>query len=435
MAEVNLDKKKSQKKNTRATVSKGLMGGAFNNVPLVGGLAALIGSSANKMANSQRSERNRNMPDRQDLGRVPLNIDPTTGRAMFGGEGTKNVTKGIERDPMQELMDSLSQKYSGTMPGYDDSEARAALSAALDSTLSGINGLRETTNRNFTESDFNLKDMHNAFQNDIATNGAASFNQIADQHKGNITSNRDSSIDALTQIEDQSRAKRAAMLQSLGIQESAPADTGNEISNVQNSIVSRSNSDATSADNARQANLAYNTGAAQSVGMQGMQRRAELQRQLGDAMGTINAKEMDARSAYQNQLAQLGMQKAGNQNNLAQFEYGMYRDEQDGARGLLDQLLSQQAETEEAPVVKGYAGLAQDLVNSGVDQNTASRAMQSHAQIMASQDYQKMKNRGQDPTPYVLRAMQEQGIPPAVAIQFVTNYGNLGNTSGFSALG
>lgn len=432
MAEVKLDQKKKGKVDKRAVLSKGLMGGAFNHVPLIGGLAALIGGTANKLNNNQRS--NNRMVERQDLGRQPIQIDPMTNRAV-PRERMKSVGRMDERDPMQDLLDELRKGYSGTMPGYDDTEARAALSAALDATLSGINGLRETTNRNFTESDQNLKSMHSAFQNDIATNGAASFNQIADQHKGNLNANRDESVGVLTQLEDDSRNKRAAMLQSLGIQESAPADTGNELQAAQGSIVNRTNADVTAADNTRQANLAYNTGNAQAVGMQGMQRRSELQRQLNEAMGTINAKEMDARSAYQGQLAQLGMQKAGNQNNLAQFEYGMYRDEQDGVRGLLDQLLSQQGEAQEAPVIKGYAGLAQDLINSGVDQRLASQAMQSHATIVASEDYQKMKNRGQDPTPYVLRAMQEQGVPPAVAIQFVTNYGNLGNTSGFAALG
>lgn len=433
MAEVRVDQNKKKKLEKKAALVKGLQAGAFNNVPLVGGMAALFGGAVNKVVNERASARSAAMPPRQDLGRTPLRVDPLTNRQADPNAKRRGT---VQRDPMQELLDALNQRYEGTMPGFDDAEATAALDAAFGTTMQGITGLRDRTNQNFTESDQNLQSMHTAYQNDIANNGAAAFNKIADQHGNSIVGNRDSSVQALTALQDDSRAKREAMLRNLGLEASAAAPESTELQDAQQSIISRSNADKQSSDNIREANLAYNTGAAQSVGAAGLERRAALQRQLGEAMGTIDAKEMDARSAYQQQRASMASQKAGMQNDRAQFEYGMFRDEQDGIRGILDQMMNAQGETPEAPVIKGYAGLAQDLVNSGIDQNTASNAMRAHAQLMSSPEYQNMKNRGQDPTPYMLRSMQEQfGIPPSVAIQLVTNYGNLGNTSGFAALG
>lgn len=370
---------------------------------------------------------------RQALTPEKLVIDPATGRKAQQDYFDRMAQEEEVEDPLESLFAQLEQGYQGTRPGFDNSEAMAALDAALGNTLQGINGIRDTTNANYKESDANLESMHRAHQNDIATNGAKTYNGIADSLVGSIQQNRDESVGTLTNMEDESRAKRTAMLKSLGIAEAGAAPESTVLKDAAANIVSRSSTDDAFAESQRANNLSYNTGLAASVGSEGNQRRAALQQQLLKANSTIDAQEMDVRSQYQNQKAQLANQAAGAQNDIANFEYGMYQDEQNGIRDMIDQFTS--ATEESKPVAtKGYAGLAQDLANSGVDQTTASQAIRSHAEIIASEDYLKARQKGQDPTSWVIGQMTKRGIPVSVAMQYVTNYNNLGSTSGYSAV-
>lgn len=384
-----------------------------------------IGAKAEAKSNSRFSS-----GKRQALPTEDLVIDPLTHR-QAGPDYYKRMAEEASRpDPMEELLNALSEKYSGTMPGYDDSEAIAALDSALGNTLAGFGKLRDTTNANYRESDANLQSMHDAYRNDIQTNGAKAYNGISDTLVNSNNQNRDSSVASLTAAEDESRNKRAAMLRSLGIEEAAAAPESSVLSDAKTNIVNRTNTDQSFAESQRATNQSYNTGVAESVGAAGVQRRSELQRQLGQALGTIDAKEMDAQTAYQNQRAQIASQRAGNQNNRAQFEYGMYQDEQQGLRDQLESMMQGGEPTK----VSGYSGLAQDLINSGVDQGTASNAIKAHAEIIASPEYMKARQKGQDPTAYTVGELTRRGIPVSVALQYVTNYNNLGSTSSYQAM-
>lgn len=344
---------------------------------------------------------------------------------------------GPQKPQQSSLFDELLGKVTSDWSGIDKSKIDySPLDNALNARMGALNGLRDKSQQNFDKSDANLESMHRGFQNHIQTDGSQRFNNIADQQKTNLTASNDIAQNNLQQIKSDDMAKRQAMLQNLGIQAAGAQEDSSAqgLNQAIGSIESREQADLVNADQDRASNLAYNQGIATSVGQQGVERRGDLSQQLQAIFGKIDMAGADAQAENAQQRFQLE-QSAGDK------QYDQFRNQQGflgDTLGMLqqdamerDKMAMQQPKPAE---IGGYAGLNQDLLNSGYEVPQIQNAMGVLADIVAS-DYRKGidPNAGYGETDILMRRMRENGIDPMLAFQVATNYSNMGNTSNYTA--
>jgi hypothetical protein len=337
------------------------------------------------------------------------------------------------------LFDDLMGKITSEWGGPDKSQIDySPLDNALNARMGALNGLRDKSQQNFNTSDANLESMHRAFQDHIQTDGASRYNNIADTQKTNLTASNDIAQGNLQKIKADDMAKRQAMLQNLGIEAAGVQEdpSANTLNQAIGSIESREQADLANADQDRATNLAYNQGIATSVGQQGVERRGDLAQQLQAIFGKIDMAGADAQAENAQQRFQL-------EQNSGDKQYQQWRDNKGFMQDTLgmmqddafqrDKLASEQ-QSQDPATIGGFAGIPQDLVNSGYEVPQIQQAMQALSEITAG-DYRKGidPNAGYDNVSIINRRLQERGIPPMLAIQLATNYAKMGNTSKYQA--
>lgn len=350
---------------------------------------------------------------------------------MLSDEAARGNPQPHKPDFFEQLMGEFQTQWGGVDKSKID---YSPLDNALKARMDAINGIRTQTNDNFQKSDGNLESMHNGFQNHIATDGAAAFNRIANTEKANLGQVNTDAQANLMKIKAEDMAKRQAMLQNLGIQESGatPDSSADVLTQTQGSIANRNEAEMVNAEQDRASSLAFNQGMAQSVGQQGVERRAALQQQLQGILGKLGMVEADAKSTDAQSRYELE-QNQGNQ------QYQQYRDRQGFLQDTLGMMqddaqkqaeLYQKSQSQDPLEVSGFSGLAQDLLNTGYETPEIQNAMQQLAQVTAT-DYMKGvdPNAGYSQSAILNKILQQRGIDPMLAIQLATNYGNLGNTS------
>lgn len=366
-------------------------------------------------------------------------------------------------DPMEsrinDILDSLDDTYE-MPPAYQGDYGRAnmmkALNDALGGALGGINSARSQTQGNFRESDRNLADMHAALQGNIRTEGAQSFNNIADTLIRNQSQTQDSAVNRLQQMEAQERAERMAMLKNLGIQASAASPESTVYDDASANIISRGNISQNLAQQDRATNLRYNEGMAQTAGMQGASRRAALNQQLQSILGQLSGKESDVKTDYSRQVAAAEneidtrrMQYEAQRNGMS---YEQWKNQQDNLRNTLGMLYENQnasanrdeerrrweAEQEmqrqqmeidsqpepyeppKPPKLTGLPGQIDNLVNAGFPPEEIQRGMAALEEGMAEGAFDRNSST-KDQVNYLI----SRRIPRAVAVQLVVAYGNV----------
>lgn len=361
-------------------------------------------------------------------------VDEQRDRAMIRhrgmGPNSQPPMGGGGDDFFSSLMDQIQGEYGGVDKSKVDF---SSLDSALKSRMDAINGIRTNANENFKTSDANLEGMHRAFQDNINTEGAQRFNTTADNAKTQLTNVNADSQQRLQAIKADDIAKRQAMLQNLGIEESGatPDESANALTQAQASIASRNEGELANVEQDRNTNLAFNNKIATSVGQQGVERRAALQQQLQGILGKLGMAEADAQGQDAQSRFSLE-QNAGNQ------QYQQWRDRQgflQDTLGMMQDDARKQAEAAQGgdPLkVGGFSGLAQDLVNTGYEVPEIQNAMSTLSQITSS-DYRKGvdPNAGYSEADVLNKILQSRGIDPTLAIQLATNYANLGNTSSY----
>jgi len=338
------------------------------------------------------------------------------------------------KSPMEELLDKIHQTYSPGAGGLSNGMPKldySPLDTALAGKLKLIEDLKNQTNQNFDKSDLNLQNMHQAFQNDINTNGAANINKFSDQQVANQNAGRDSGIKILQDQKNADMAERTAMLKNLGIQASGAAEDPNAAALNQGiaSITSRGDANSDQAAQARNSNLALNQGMAQAIGNQGMERRQALNLQLQGLLGKLNGSEVDAKSqdaaarlAYQQQQQNIALQQG-------QQDYGRWSDEKARETAEFDKMLQQQNLQRQYAMQKipGFAGLGQDLVRyGGADDASATAAVNVLSKIIASNP---TTNMGQNEAGVIAQQMSDPNGPykdahidPRIAAELASNY-------------
>lgn len=337
------------------------------------------------------------------------------------------------------LFDDLLGKITSDWSGPDKSKIDySPLDKALEARMGALNGLRDKSQQNFNTSDANLESMHRGFQNHIQTDGSQRFNNIADTQKTNLTASNDIAQNNLQQVKQQDMIKRQEMLKNLGIEAAGAQEDSSAqgLNQAIGSIESREQADIANADQDRASNLAYNQGIASSVGQAGVERRGDLAQQLQAIFGKIDMASADAQSENAQQRYQLEQQEGGRQYDQWRTKQGFLQDTlgmvQDDAFQR-DKLAQEQASQKPA-TIPGFAGIGQDLINSGYEVPQIQQAMGALSEITAG-DYRKGidPNAGYNDVSIINRRLQERGIPPMLAIQIATNYANMGNTSKYDA--
>lgn len=366
--------------------------------------------------------------------------NPRDGRnTLPPGWRERNERMRQEQNPQPDFFSELMNGLQSEWGGIDRSKIDfSPLDKALQARMDAIGGIRNTTNENYDKSDTNLESMHNGFKNHIETTGAQRFNQIHDTEKQNLTQINQDSQNRLAAMKAEDQAKRQAMLQNLGIQEAGAANdpSADILSQTQGSIASRNEAEMVNAEQDRASSLAFNNGMAQSVGQQGVERRAALTQQLQGIMGKLGMAEADAK-------AQDAQSRFELEQNAGQQQYQQFRDRQgflQDTLGMMQEDAQRMAELEaqqteaaaKAPKIGGFSGLAQDLLNTGYDTPEIQNALGQLAQVTAT-DYMKGvdPNAGYSEAAILNKVLQERGIDPMLAIQIATNYSNLGNTSSY----
>lgn len=332
--------------------------------------------------------------------------------------------------PLEVLMERLSQGYQGTDPSQIDF---SALDKALESRLGALTGARNQIRGNFDKSDVALEGMHRAFENQVRTEDAARYNQIADQQKGNLNANAQQGVSALEASRAKQTAERQAMLQNLGIQEAGRAeDTSLEgLNEGIDTINQRNNINQNLAEQQRGTNLAYNNTVAQSIGQAGVARRSALQQQLQALMGKVDMAEAEARS--QNEIERSRQMSQANSAGYDQWndQQNRYMDMfqiLNGNEIAREKMAMQNLPSEVKP--SGLNRVAADLEMSGSDPAMAQRGLAALSQILSEGNYLEGANGPEGNTPYdrvniITQKLKARGVDPMTATAIGISYGNL----------
>ena len=341
-----------------------------------------------------------------------------------------------EPSMLEQLLDKLDDPYGGFKGEVDTS----ALDNALKSRLGAISNLRSNTNNNFSISDQNIANMHNAMKRDVETTGKAAFNDISNDQIAALQANQNQAVQGLQAQKAQENAQRMAMLKNLGIEASAgtPTDTSAYDQGIA-SITNRDTAERANAIGDRATNLAYNQTVANSIGQQGAERRAALTQQLQSILGQLGMAESEANSDYANGVAQMQQQAKDRDydmwNQNRNFDRQMYGDLFGQKMQLDDRAYQREQDMQKMlmqapPKTPGFGGLAEDLLNTGYGQDESTRAMQVLSQVLTSPEMQAIPAEA-DRTAYLAALLKRGGVNDVMAGQLATNYRNLGNVSSY----
>lgn len=431
---------------------------ALRNTQGSQGKVVPIGTSA-RLPEDVIAKAVRDNTEQPSFGNYPKPTDPSGanlgGNPRFVPDGN---TPPQGKSLMDQLMEQLAQTYEPRQHHADTSAYKAqfneyvkSLDNALAERLGALGNVRNQAQSNYATSNRNLADMFGATAQNIATQGSQRFTDITNQQKAGLTAVRDQSIGNLQADRAKAAATRAAMLKSLGIEAAGAAvDPGEETLNrgIQ-TLNERSASALTGAENAGAANQAYNQSVVNSVNQQGAERRAALTQQLQAIQNQLGMAEADMKSDHEQKKAQLQMEwnQAQQQADSATNEqdYNIWKDRQSTIMDLYKTLSDREMEEAklahsgagQATKVQGFSGLAQDLLNSGIDEQTASNALSALSEVISSPYMQ-----GIHPDDGYARAdiisrelVHKYGIPSVIANHVATNYTNLGNNSYYTAQG
>lgn len=381
---------------------------------------------------------------------VPTNIGNGESTGRFDRKGNnpiaamvrRNDNGGMERsmlpkpkDSQSALFDELLGKMTSGWSGLDKSKIDySPLDKALEGRMTALQGARDKSQANFDTSDVNLESMYRGHQNNISTEGANRYNQIADTQKANLNASNAAAQANLQGIKAEDSAKRVAMLKNLGLEESAGATdvSADPLNQAIGSIAARNDANVTNAEADRGTNLAFNQGVATSVGQQGVERRGDLSQQLQQVFSKLDMAGADAQSENAQARYQLE-QNAGNQ------QYDEWQNQQGFYNETLGMLQKDAQEMEKIRMgqnkpaeVGGFAGIPQDLRNSGYDDAEIQNVMSRLSEAVSSNDYKNASMSGGDKVSIAMKELADLGITDkALAFQAATNYVNLGSTSNY----
>jgi len=260
-------------------------------------------------------------------------------------------------DPLQLLTNLLNQP-----PPDFNQLAQEQLGPAYQAQLSAINNAKGTAKNTAGYNDKQLQAMYAALAKDAGANAnvikqnyADSFNSVNNTYNsGKADSNA---------VFNSGQAKVNALLSKLGIQAAAPDALGQSYTNqgLINGILNANQQGAVNALNlGKQGDLSFNTAQQNIAGLEGNNRRADLQQLLGKTLAGYDQQALQASGNYNSQLAQ-------RQYDLQQSYLGQLQQQQNTAYGAYHDMMDEQYKLSQSqtpslsqqwnmmsPVDKGY---------------------------------------------------------------------------------
>lgn len=350
----------------------------------------------------------------------------------------QNSLQWQEQQKNSALLDELLGQLQDHFGGLDKSRVDyGPLDQALKARMDNLNSIRGQTNQNYDKSDLALEQMHRAVQNEIATKGRATYQDIGNTEVKNLDAAGDDAISRLQAIKNEDMTRRNALLGNTG--QSRLIGTADPNAQNLNEGISRAtrinDADIVEARQDQSANEAYNQTVATSVGQQGVERRADLTQQLQQIMGRLGTVEAGYQNDYSNQKLGLNQRAEDQQYQQWRDRQGiisntvgqMEQDARERDKMAQDMAIAQQkASAGQTP--GGMGGLINDLSMSGFPQDQISRGVTALSDILGSDYWKNMgsdaANSGYTRSDAVLRELRAKGINADMALFIAQNLGN-----------
>ncbi|USL89108.1 hypothetical protein SEA_CASSEROLE_26 [Arthrobacter phage Casserole] len=352
---------------------------------------------------------------------------PTPPRAsMDGGRHVPKTTAApmAETQAPNKLQMILDQ--IGSLLNADPEQEAQGMLAQVRSTFDGargtLNGVRGRTNENFETSNKNIGDLYQSGRNETLQ-----ANNILQNNSNSLVTGLnglyDGNNETLSNERDEAMAKRAEMLQRMGIQEAGMGDAGSVQSNAIEQNASNKGGAVQQALTYGASDVTTNTARANSLISEGSARQSELRNQLTQILGQLDMKEAEL-GTQQQQAEMEARQAAGESSNARLKELLATLESQQGMdwdrEKFYTQLAADQAQNE-----MRYGGQSQDAfnledANNYVSQNGGDAGKANSAYTDAIINYQDPTG-GSAPNPsesYIAKKLVEQGLDPNLALAY-----------------
>jgi hypothetical protein len=329
-----------------------------------------------------------------------------------------------------EILKRLGEKFSFDPNSVDS----APLDAVLQNNLKALNGVRDTTNQNFKQSDANVANMYGAHEqdvknqtDDIAARGAANEKAVGGIFDKTIADNN-AELAANRRTEEE-------MLKRLGIAPAAaqPDLVGQAITEGNNAARQSKDTRVAEAKTNTQTDISRNNTLASAVGNDGLQRRSDLNMRLQEILGGLGQKETDFNNQYQQNKLDL-MQKAEDKSydrwlQDRQFDMGLFNSVNQANSAGQDKELDRQNRLDVANIQAG------SRANQGSGSSQGWLGSKSPGFQNAFFDVAQKVDIAHEPQKAIqMLADPKYGLSPSEVVTAITDYANLGrvNASNFT---
>ena len=201
-----------------------------------------------------------------------------------------------------DILKRLGERFSFD-PGSIDT---SALDSVFQNNMNQLNGVRDTTNENFQESDANIAGMYGAHQKDVQGQTGA-IQQRGEANTKAIGGIFDQTINSNNAKLAQERKTEEEMLRRLGIAPAAnqPDLFGQAVQEGNNQAAASRDTRMAESRTNTQTDVSRNNTLASAVGNDGLQRRSDLNMRLQEILGDLGAKETDFQNDYQQNKLEL----------------------------------------------------------------------------------------------------------------------------------
>lgn len=361
-------------------------------------------------------------------------------RGRQGGE-TSNFSGTFGMSPEDEIL----AKFEELLGQQFDRQPidTSYLTNALNAKLGAINTARGEANQFAETSGSNLQNMYDAFQGNVRGRQAG-MQESGDAAQADVASVFDKTIAEANARKESGNAQREEMLSRLGIAGAANApDLANQAieEGITNSQGSRDNR-VTEIEGGTQRGIQNNGMFADALGAEGLQRQADLQRQLQGVLGGLSDSEVSAQSDYAN--AMMGVQGDQQDRDYQQWLSKMAMGQQnlDSFIGMNDQAESRAFDASQQSEQNASDFALQQMKAQSEMQKSANQGMQGFSGLRQSTDpavqnafVDVISQPGADTGNVAdlvnrMRTKYPQLDPQAV-LQFVTEYNQLGTQKTF----
>jgi hypothetical protein len=334
----------------------------------------------------------------------------------------------------QKIRDMMAELEAGG-PGSDNA---AMVDEAFAGSLAAIANARNSAQSNYQESDRNVQDLTAGHVNEIKTKDRSAIETNANELTGAYNTAFTDGRNQLIADQNRETSARAEMLKRLGIQEAGMGNAGQ----AQSEAITRLTEDNTGrqrqAAGYKAADLTRNTELASSQASAGVERQADLRRQLNDINADLDQSQASVENAKA--TARISANNADQKDFLSQMEFynEQLRDIQ-SEKERADDRSYDRARDERDFLAKsgGNTGGALDIASQNVMNTGHDPQQYAEAYALVSEENAYDSRSGKDKISDTVQRMRKRNpnLDPSVALRYVMSIENFGTDKGNTPLG